>query len=270
MKFNYSFPYRFLNLSDEEKKCVETNFSGNDIIMSVAVDMNNVKIDVEKIDIVLEAENTHTFYRKLFIITQGISEFRISRDILGSRVKYALILVARQDGEIEIDYNGVKSSDYYEGGDCIGLLEKGIMIIENETGENKTGLTGLVKISPTEKDLIAYDLTNDWITIEMPKATYEKFYSWQQDNKTAPFAVASLGNNCIQFAIIQALKETQHHDREWWETLQNLLQYEGYEIDDMDISDIPGATNKILGNCIQSMIDAAVPDIDIQDTSIVA
>jgi hypothetical protein len=132
------------------------------------------------------------------------------------------------------------------------------------------GFSGLIKIAPTVNDTIAYDLTSDWITIELPKETYEKFYPWQKDDSTIPFALASLGNSCIQFAIIKALKDEEYKEKKWWETITKLLINKGYSVDDLGEDDVPGATNKILGNCIQEMVNAATPDVDHGDTSILA
>ncbi len=215
----------------------------------------------ESVDVIIEVESSQTFYRKLFVLTESKSTVKIKYDHLGSKVEYTILLISKQDGDIEI--NG--QSDYYELGDCVGVLEKNtIAFIEEE------GFSGLIKIAPTEKNTIAYDLTSDWITIELPKATYEKFYPWQKDDSTIPFALASLGNSCIQFAIIKALKDEQYKEKKWWETISKLLSDKDYSVDDLGEDEVPGATNKILGNCIQEMVNAATPDVEHGDTSILA
>ena len=184
---------------------------------------------------------------------------KIKYDQLGSKVNYAILLISKKDGDIEI--NGC--SDYYEFGDYVGILEKNTIDVIKEDN-----FSGLIKISPTINDIIAYDLTSDWITIELPSETYEQFNRWQGDESTIPFALASLGNSCIQFAILKALKEGEYNEKKWWESIIKLLNDKGYSVDDLGEDDVPGATNKILGNCIQGMVSAVRPDIDHEDTSI--
>jgi hypothetical protein len=256
MKTNYDFPYQFLDLTNEGVRYLETKFDDTELVISI--DLGEYEIN-ESIDVILEVEATQTFYRKLFVLSENKSIVKIKYDQLGSKVDYTILLISKQDGEIEI--NG--QSDYYEFGDCVGVLEKNtIAFIEEEE------FSGLIKIAPTVNDTIAYDLTSDWITIELPKETYEKFYPWQKDDSTIPFALASLGNSCIQFAIIKALREEgEYKEKKWWETITKLLTDKGYSVDDLGEDDVPGATNKILGNCIQSMVNAATPDVEQGDTS---
>jgi hypothetical protein len=66
------------------------------------------------------------------------------------------------------------------------------------------------------------------------------------------------------------MKEGEYKEKKWWETITKLLTDKGYAIDDLGEDDVPGATNKILGNCIQEMVNAATPRIDHGDTSILA
>jgi hypothetical protein len=258
MKINYDFPYHFLDLTDPNISYIKTTLAETEL--EISVNLNGYEFN-ENIDIILEVENTQTFFRKLFILSEINTSTKIKYDLLGSKVEYRILLVARQDGELEL--NG--QTDYYEFGDCLGVLEKNVIVFEEEQG-----FSGLIKIAPTNNDNIAYDLTSDWITIELPKETYEKFYPWQKDDTTAPFALASLGNSCIQFAIIKALRDTSYKDKKWWEYISKLLEDKDYFIDDLGEDDIPGATNKILGNCIQEMVNAAVPEVDQGDTSILA
>lgn len=258
MKTNYDFPYQFLDLTNTGVRHLEPKFEDTELVISI--DLGEYKFN-ESIDIILEVESSQTFYRKLFVLSESKSTLKIKYDQLGSKVDYAILLLSKQDGDIEIN----DQSDYYELGDCVGVLEKNtIAFIEEE------GFSGLIKIAPTINDTIAYDLTSDWITIELPKATYEKFYPWQKDDSTIPFALASLGNSCIQFAIIKALKQGEYKEKKWWETITKLLTDKGYSVDDLGEDDVPGATNKILGNCIQEMVNAATPDVEHGDTSILA
>lgn len=259
MKTNYDFPYHFLDLTNTDSCSIETKFDDTELVISI--DLGEYEFN-ESVDVILEVEATQTFYRKVFVLLESKSTVKIKYDQLGSKVDYTILLVSKQDGDIEI--NG--QSDYYELGDCVGVLEKNtIAFIEEE------GFSGLIKIAPTNNDTIAYDLTSDWITIELPKETYEKFYPWQKDDSTIPFALASLGNSCIQFAIIKVLREGgEYEEKKWWETITKLLTDKGYSVDELGEDDVPGATNKILGNCIQEMVNAATPDVEQGDTSILS
>lgn len=258
MKTTYEFPYRFFNLTRKGASYIDFSFDDSELVISLNLDELPFN---ESIDVVFEAECSQTFYRKLFILSERRSTVKISYDLLGPKVEYSILLISKQDGDIEID----GQSDFYELGDCIGLVEKNIITFIEEDG-----YSGLVKIAPTNNDTIAYDLTSDWITIELPSETYEKFYPWQKDDSTIPFALASLGNSCIQFAIIKALKDDQYKEKKWWETVSKLLYEKGYTVEELEEDDVPGATNKILGNCIQEMVNAATPEVDHGDTSILA
>lgn len=258
MKTNYAFPYYFLDLVRADVSYIETKFGNTEL--EILIDLGKYEFS-ERFDVIIEVEATQTFYRKLFVLSENKSTVKIKYDLLGSKVDYAILLVSKQDGDIEL--NG--QSDYYELGDCIGVLEKNTIAFEEEEG-----FSGLIKIAPTINDTIAYDLTSDWITIELPKETYEKFYPWQKDDSTIPFALASLGNSCIQFAMIKALKGGEYKEKKWWETISQLLANKDYSVDNLEEDDVPGATNKILGNCIQEMVNAATPDVDHGDTSILA
>lgn len=258
MKTNYDFPYQFLDMTRTGESYIESKFEDTELVISIDLDEYEFN---ESVDVIFEIEASETFYRRLFVLSESKSTVKIKYDQLGSKVEYSILLISKQDGDIEL--NG--QSDYYELGDCVGILEKNtIAFIEEE------GFSGLIKIAPTINDTIAYDLTSDWITIELPKETYEKFYPWQKDDSTIPFALASLGNSCIQFAIIKALKAEEYKEKKWWETISKLLSEKGYSVDDLGEDDVPGATNKILGNCIQEMVNAATPDVDQGDTSILA
>lgn len=258
MKTNYDFPYQFLNLTKTGESYIDTKFEDSELVISI--DLSGFEFN-ESVDVIFEVESSQTFYRKLFVLSEIKSTVKIKYDQLGSKIDYTILLISKQDGPIELH----GQSDYYEFGDCVGVIEKDtIVFIEEE------GFSGLIKIAPTNNDTIAYDLTSDWITIELPKETYEKFYPWQKDDSTIPFALASLGNSCIQFAIIKALKEEQYKEKKWWETITKLLSDKNYSVDDLGEDDVPGATNKILGNCIQEMVNAATPEVDHGDTSILA
>jgi hypothetical protein len=255
MKTNYEFPYFFLDLRNSDKNYLTADLE--DSAISFSVDLGTHLIE-DQIDVVLEIENTQTFFRKHFVISNKETQITIEENEIGTRADYSLLLVATQDGVLTFGDN----SDFYERGDCIGILEKGSVDFE---GNNN--LSGLIKLAPSDSDTISYDLTSDWLTITLPKETYEKFFPWQKDEKSTPFSLASFGNGCIQFAILRALKDPEFKEKKWAETIISLLETKGYSIEDLGDDDVPGATNKILDNCIQAMIDAAVPEVDHEDTS---
>jgi len=258
MKTNYDFPYQFLDLTSASETYIETKFDNTELVISV--DLGDYKFN-ESVDVIFEVEASQTFYRRLFVLSESKSTVKINYNLLGSKLDYTILLISKQDGDIEL--NG--QSDYYELGDCVGVLEKNSIIFEEEAG-----FSGLIKIAHTSDDTIAYDLTSDWITIKLPKETYLRFIPWHNDDKHTPFALASLGNSCIQFAIIKALNNDAYKEKKWWETITKLLSDKGYSVYDLGEDDVPGATNKILGNCIQEMVNAATPDVDQGDTSILA
>lgn len=258
MKTNYDFPYHFLDLRKTGESYIETKFEDAELVISI--DLHGIEFN-ESVDVIFEVESSQTFYRKLFVLSESKSTVKIKYDELGSKIDYTILLISKKDGEIEI--NG--QSDFYEFGDCIGIIEKDTISFIEEGG-----FSGLIKIAPTDYDTITYDLSSDWITIQLPKEAYEKFYPWQMDDNTIPFALASLGNSCIQFAIIKVLSNDAYKEKKWWETITKLLTDKGYSVDDLGEDEVPGATNKILGNCMQEMINAATPEVDHGDTSILA
>jgi hypothetical protein len=69
---------------------------------------------------------------------------------------------------------------------------------------------------------------------------------------------------------MKALNDSEYKEKKWWETITKLLEDKDYSVDDLGDDDIPGATNKILGNCIQEMVKSALPEVDHGDTSILA
>lgn len=255
MKTNYEFPYYFLDLKSPDISYINTSFEETEFVISTDLGEYEFK---QGIDVVLEIENTQTFYRKMFVLSESKSTVKIKYDQLGSKVDYSILLVAKQDGEIEL--NG--QTDYYELGDCVGILEKNSILFEETQG-----FSGLIKIARTNKDTIAYDLTSDWITVSLPTETYDKFLRWQGDDANTPIALASLGSSCIQFAIFKASNEVALKSKKWWETIAKLLIDKGYSPDDIEDDEIPGATNKILGNCIQGMINTVAPEMDNDDIS---
>lgn len=259
MKLNYTFPYNFIDKRDQNVTIVNAELIDSDII--ITIDLRDIHFS-EKIDILLELENTQTFFRKHYIISKSNSTVIFPYCLIGSKIDYSILLVVKEEGYLELD----GCLDFYEYGDCIGILEKNTIIFEEEED-----LSGLIKISPSENDKISYDLTSDWITIELPKETYEKFYPWQQDEKSIPFALASLGMSCIQFAITKTLlDDSKNQDRKWLESICKLLEENGYDIKELEIDDIPGVTNKILGNCIQRMVNATDIRVDHEDFSILS
>ena len=264
MKLTYDFPYSFLNLTNSGERYLESIIESTEIVISIDLSpyqFNEFNESIESLDIVLEVESSQTFYRKLFLLSKEKSTIRINLDLLGTKIDYSILLISNKDGEIHIN----NRNEFYEFGDCIGVLEKDtISFIEEE------GISGLLKIAPTIFDTISYDLSSDWLLIRLPNKTYEKFFAWQKDDSSIPFALASLGNGCIQFAIHKALNNHDLKGKIWWETIAKLLIDNGYSIDEFEEDQIPGATNKILGNCFQLMINAATPDVDQKDTSILA
>ena len=258
MKTNYNFPYNFLDLTNSDKSYVSFSNNGNNLCISV--DLNEYEANINY-DVILEVSASQTFFRKLFVLKDKQYSVDIDLEFLGSKVDYSILLVANTDGEIEL--NG--ELDYYQLGDCIGVLEK-----SNFTIEEEDGLSGFIKIAPSIKDTIAFDLSSDWLTILLPQETYEKFCFWQNNENNIPFGLSSFGSNCIQFAIIKGLKESEFQEKKWWEAISNMLLASGYSVDEMGEEDIPGATNKILGNCIQNMFNATMPEIDHGDTTLLA
>lgn len=257
MKFNYDFPYSFKDFSNEGIEFIEIDYEQNDIVISII----NLPTVADEIDIVLEVENTQTFFRKVYIINDDRNSVRISISDVGNKAKYSLTLVANKTGVIEFD----GYSEFYEFGDCIGLLKNDIISIEKEIG-----LSGLIKVGSTDNDTISYDLTSDWLTILLPQKSYEKYVVWQHDDDTVPFILASLANSCIQFAIFSAKNDNKYSDYVWWEIISNSIIKMGYDIEFLDESEIPDITNKFLDNCFQKMLDAALPAIDAEDTSILS
>jgi hypothetical protein len=258
MKTNYDFPYQFLDLTNSGNLYVE--YIAEVDKLSLEIDLSDFQF-IENVDVILEIESSQTFYRKLYILAREKKTVKIDYLELGSKVEYSILLVSKEEGYIEI--NG--QVDYHEKGDCIGVLEKEIIRIIDEEG-----FSGLIKIAPTIKDKISYDLTSDWITIEIPEVTYEKFYNWQKDDRTNPFALACIGAPCIQFAIIKTLKNEEYIEKKWWESISKLLTDSGYSVYDLDEDDVPGATNIILGNCFQEMVNAVTPELDVEDTLLLA
>ncbi|MCF8324018.1 MAG: hypothetical protein K9I84_03590 [Leadbetterella sp.] len=256
MKTNYDFPYYFLDLTSPDISYINTKFEETELVITIDLGENELN---QGIDVVLEVENTQTFYRRIFVLSESRSTVKIKYNQLGSKVYYTILLLSKQDGEIEL--NG--ETDYYEFGDCVGVLEKNTILFEDSEG-----FSGLIKIARTNEDDITYDLTSDWITISLPTETYDNFLKWQGDDKNTPIALASLGNSCIQFAIIKALKQPEvFNEKKWWQTIESLLTDKGFSVNHLEEDKVPEATNKILGNCIQGMINTLAPEVDNEDPS---
>ena len=258
MKTKYDFPYQFLDLTDLEHTSVKFDYS--DIELSVNIELKSFEF-IAGTDVVIEFESSQTFFRRLFVLSKNKTEVKLMRSELGNKLDYSIALVAKKDGDIEIN----DRSDYYEIGDWVGILDKNSIIFSEEDG-----FSGIIKIASTASDKIAYDLTSNWITIELPKDTYEVFYPWQKDDNTVPFAMSSLGNGCIQFAILEVLRNPEYRSKVWWEVISKMLQDSGYSPDEISEEQVPGATNIILDNCIQKMINAATPNVENMDTSILS
>jgi len=261
MKFNIDFPFAFHDLSNEEFSLLD--FKINQDIIRFNIDLTYITdtdFDFKSIDIAIEIENTQTFFRKLFILNPGVIDIvNISLNDLGSKFKYNIIFVAKQNGNIRIK----DTEDYYQRGDCIGLLEQGNMILVEDEG-----IVGLIKVGGHTKDTIEYDLTSDWITILLPQIDYEKYIIWQNDDETTPYILSSLGNSCIQFALLQAKEKEEYKNYKWWETISVYLDSLGVSLDDLDPIEIPQITNQFLNNCFQKMLELALPVADVEDTSI--
>jgi hypothetical protein len=260
MKTNIFFPYEFIDETHIESQYVKFNVENDKIVFHIDLGGHDF-LEHKGIQFAVEINSTQTFYRRLFLIAESPTEFRINSDLLGDRIDCAVYLIAVKDGEIAL--NG--STDYHESGDYIGVYERcKFDLIEQE------GFSGFIKIASTSNDKIVFDLTGAWITIELPQDTFEKYYPWQNDDKTVPVILASLGSSCVQFAILQALKQTSYQEKKWWESISKLLIDHGYNLDQLDDSMIPGATNEILGNCIQGMVNALAPAVEESNTSLLA
>ncbi|MFT4803695.1 MAG: hypothetical protein ACI9YE_000890 [Psychroserpens sp.] len=257
MKFNYQFPYKFWDYSELKK--VQFDSTANDLRFSFSE--LDYFLDQVQGDVVLELESSQTFYRSLHRIRSIADVVVVPICLLGNKIKYTLTIVANETGNFKI----AEDTEFYEKGDCFVLLDDGIINLDSDGG-----LTGLIKVSSTEKDEISYDLTSDWITILLPKETYEKYVIWQHDDDKTPFILASLGNACIQFALFSAKENNALQDSDWYKTIAIGIEKLGFKIDQIDESRYPDIANKFLNNCIQSMLDAAVPELDEQDTTLVS
>jgi hypothetical protein len=256
MKTNTDYPYNFFDLTNTEVKYISSEVGTDELTINVKLGNYNRH---DSIDIVLELENTQTFYRDLFRITENNWSRKMSFNLLGNTIKYTLMMVAKQDGSIEI--NG--DTDYYECGDCIGILEKDSIVLNQEKG-----LTGLIRFG-IGKDKIAYDLSNDWITIELPEKTHEKLQRWIKHDNSTPFVLASFGNGCIQYSLSEIINSNNISGK-WQDQLSRLLTANGYNIEELDTYDIPNVANLILGNCIEKMVSTAVPEIESENTESLA
>ncbi len=264
MKFNCDFPYIFHNLKSPENNYI--NFSINNEHLIIDFKYFDYNSFGNNVDIVLEIENTQTFFRRLYKVeidplTNKNKPVEISLQILGDKFEYCLILVSNKNAFIEID----SLTDYYEKGDCIGVLESDIYLLEKNEG-----LSGLIKVASTTSDSISFDLSSDWITIQIPKNVYDKYYNWQTNTENTPYSLASMGFTSIQFAIFRALEEEALKEKKWWQTISKLMSDIGYSEDELDFNEVPDVTNKILGNCFEVMINSGTPDIDVEDTSKIA
>jgi hypothetical protein len=258
MKTKYDFPYQFLDLTNLEYSIVKFDYT--DIELSVNIDLTSFEF-IDGTEVVIEFESSQTFFRRLFVLNKKKTEVKIKRSEVGNKLDYSIALVAKEEGDIQIN----DISDYYEIGDWVGILDKNSVIFSEEDG-----FSSIIKIASTSSDKIAYDLTSNWITIELPKDTYEVFYPWQKDDNTVPFAMSSLGNGCVQFAILEVLRNPEYRSKVWWEVISKMLHDAGYSPEDISEEQVPGATNIILDNCIQKMINAATPNVENMDTSILS
>jgi hypothetical protein len=258
MKTKYDFPYQFLDLTNLGYSIVKFDYT--DIELSVRIDLTSYEF-IDGTEVVIEFESSQTFFRRLFVLNNSKTEVKIKRSEVGNKLDYSIALVAKEDGYIQIN----DISDYYEIGDWVGILDRNSVIFSEEDG-----FSSIIKIASTPSDKIAYDLTSNWITIELPKDTYEVFYPWQKDDNTVPFAMSSLGNGCVQFAILEVLRNPEYRSKVWWEVISKMLHDAGYSPDDISEEQVPGATNIILDNCIQKMISAATPNVENMDTSILS
>jgi hypothetical protein len=258
MKTKYDFPYQFVDLTASEQAVVKFDYS--DTTLSVSIDLTAFEF-IAGTDVVIEFESSQTFFRKLFVLNKKKTEVELNRSEVGNKLDYSIALVAKEDGNIQIN----DINDYYEIGDWVGILDRNAVMFSEEEG-----FSGIIKIASTSRDKINYDLTSNWITIELPKETYEIFYPWQKDENTIPFAMSSLGNGCIQFAILEVLRNQEYKAKVWWEVISKMLQDAGYSPEDISEEQVPGATNVILDNCIQKMIKTATPNVENMDTSILS
>lgn len=262
MKTNYNFPYLFEDLRSIDKSYF--SFENENEILKVTINLSNY-IDIiqnNDLDILAEFENSSTFFRKNYILNHAFNTLNINLNVSGYKLNYSLFVVSNKTGNIKCR-NG--SLDYHEKGDYLAILENNSINFINDEG-----LSGLIKVTKTNKNNIGYDLTSDWITIELPTETYEKFIPWQRDDKTIPIIIGSLAFSCIQYAILMVVRNEQFKDRKWWEIISKLLEENDYSSTDIEEDLIPEMTNAILNNCIQRMIDAFLPDVNLTDTEILS
>lgn len=255
MKQNYEFPYHFVDRSKDGIVLVQTTFEQEELAVQIDI-LDYYNNDL--IDTAIEFEGSDTFYRSLYILDKPKTVIRIPNQLLGSKIQYYVWLIAREEGEFGID--GIK--DFHEKGDCLGMLKKDVITLEPDNG-----VAGLIKVAKTPTDAIQYDLTSNWITIYLPEDTYKEFNHWHKDPVNTPMALACFGFGCLQFAIIQALNNEEHKQSVWWQTISQMLESHGYDLDELSPADVPGATNKILNNCIHAMIVANAPVNDDNDSN---
>jgi hypothetical protein len=257
MKTNYDFPYTFRDYTKLEICKVTAKSEDNNLEILVDV----LSKFHPNVDVVFEIECSETFYRNLCVLSEGQNTLKFKLEDLGDVVEYNVLMLARMEGEIEIE--GI--IDFFERGDYIGILDSNKIALIDQTG-----VSGLIKISRGDSNAISYDLTADWITVRLPANTYEIFSHLHKDDNLTPFFLASIGSGCIQFALSLALKDSQYRDSKWWKTIEVLLESNGYSIDEMDEYDVPGATDIILGNCFHGLVKAMELTADSDDTSTLA
>jgi hypothetical protein len=255
MKQNYEFPYHFSDRTQDAIVNVQTSIENDELV--VQVEITDFQANTQ-IDTAIEFEGSETFYRSLHILKESRDSIRLPYKSLSAKLSYSIWLIAKEEGQIELD--GL--SDFHEKGDCIGLLHKDVIVLEHDNG-----VAGLIKVAQTTNDTIDYDLASDWITIKLPAATYKEFNHWHKDPRNTPMALASFGFGCIQYAILQALSKEDHKLSKWWETISLMLEEHGYDLEEFSEDEVPGATNKILKNCIHEMIIANSPINEESDSN---
>ena len=255
MKTTTKYPYNFYDYTRDGTNFVTYDISENNLNIQVNLETFEF-FKTRGVDFAIELENTQTFYRELVILTNDKFSLDLEYQNVGDQVKYTLMMIASEEGKIDFG-NGV--SNFHERGDCIGVLQKDTITLKKERG-----LTGLIKFARGGNS-IAYDLTNDWITIELPPKTHEQLQVWISDKGAKPYVLSSFATGCIQYALMMAKNEGSFRDRSWFARLSRMTRSKGIDLDEIENYEIPNATNVILGNCMEKMVNTALPTIDTED-----
>jgi hypothetical protein len=258
MKISHDFPYTFFDLRKEIENILECNIEKKDVI-ELKIELPE-EVKYEGVHYAIEVECSQTFFREMNQIIDLKLNLFIEKKLIGDSFDYNILMIAGEDGEIIIQDH----KETYEKGDIIGLLDKNTIYLRNQNV-----FSGIIKVSKSKHEEIIYDLSNDWITIMLPELHYEKFVIWQKDESSTPFALASLGQTSLQFALLSAIKDENLKEKKWYKIILTEIQ-NTLEIEEPSEEQIPDITNYILGDCLNLMLDKVLPIADFDDTSILA